>query len=445
MTPAPLQVGQAPSELALNSAGFTPLAFANALRIGSSSPVYVAGLLRREPRIGLWSTDTTPSRPDTEPWISELFPDPATPVTTTSTPSGMSTSTSCRLWVLGAAHLQQPGRCPHRRLQGGPVVQVPPGERAAGPQPLDRPLEHHLATGGAGAGAEVDGVVGDLDRLRLVLDDQHGVALVAQLQQQVVHPLDVVRVQPDRRLVEDVGDVGERRAEVADHLGALCLSARQGARRPVEREVAQPDLRERVEEVLQPGEQRRHRRLVEAPDPVGQVADLHRADVGDVLPLDLRRPGLLAESGAVALGTGRERHRPLHEGADVRLQRVDLLGQERLLDPRDQPLVRQVDPVDLDLGRLLVEQVVQLPLGVLADRLVRVEEAAAAEDAAVPAVHAVAGDRERALVERQAVVVQRRQVEVGDRAHALAARTHAAETGEGRLLGPRLAGAALDR
>ena len=100
MTPAPLQVGQAPSELALNSAGFTPLAFANALRIGSSSPVYVAGLLRREPRIAVWSTDTTPSRPDTEPSISELFPDPATPVTTTSTPSGMSTSTSRRLWAL---------------------------------------------------------------------------------------------------------------------------------------------------------------------------------------------------------------------------------------------------------------------------------------------------------------------------------------------------------
>ena len=39
MTPAPLQLGQAPSELALNSAGLTPLALANALRIGSSSPV----------------------------------------------------------------------------------------------------------------------------------------------------------------------------------------------------------------------------------------------------------------------------------------------------------------------------------------------------------------------------------------------------------------------
>src|SRR5437016_14036431 len=100
MTPAPLQLGQAPSELALNNAGFTPLAFANALRIGSSSPVYVAGLLRREPRIAPWSITTTPSRPETEPWISELLPEPATPVTTQSTPSGMSTSkigrASCR-------------------------------------------------------------------------------------------------------------------------------------------------------------------------------------------------------------------------------------------------------------------------------------------------------------------------------------------------------------
>src|ERR671919_2775295 len=99
MTPAPLQVGQAPSELALNSDGLTPLAFANALRIGSSTLVYVAGLLRREPRIAVWSIDTTPSRPETEPSISELLPEPATPVTTQSTPSGMSTSTSWRLCV----------------------------------------------------------------------------------------------------------------------------------------------------------------------------------------------------------------------------------------------------------------------------------------------------------------------------------------------------------
>ena len=158
---------------------------------------------------------------------------------------------------------------------------MPPGEDAAGPQPLDGALEADRAARGTGAGAEVDDVVGDRDRLG-VLDDQHGVALVAQPPQQVVHPLNVVRVQPDGGLVEDVRGVGERRPEMPDHLGALCLAARQRPRRPVEREVAQPDLHERVEGLLQRGEQRRHRRLVEAADPLGQVADLHRAGVGDV-------------------------------------------------------------------------------------------------------------------------------------------------------------------
>lgn len=59
--------------------------------------MYVAGLLRREPRIGDWSIDTTPADAGIEPWISELFPEPATPVTTTRMPSGMSTSTFFRL------------------------------------------------------------------------------------------------------------------------------------------------------------------------------------------------------------------------------------------------------------------------------------------------------------------------------------------------------------
>src|SRR5438552_5822074 len=97
MTPLPSQLGQAPAELALNSSALTPFALAKAVRIGSSSPVYVAGLLRREPRIGVWSIETTPAPLGIDPWISELLPDPATPVTTVSTPSGMSTLTSRRL------------------------------------------------------------------------------------------------------------------------------------------------------------------------------------------------------------------------------------------------------------------------------------------------------------------------------------------------------------
>ena len=76
------------------------------------------------------------------------------------------------------------------------------------PQTRDGALEADGATGRTGAGAEVDDAVGDGDRLGFVLDDEHCVPLVPKLQQQVVHPLDVVRVHADRGLVEDIGDVG---------------------------------------------------------------------------------------------------------------------------------------------------------------------------------------------------------------------------------------------
>ena len=118
---------------------------------------------------------------------------------------------------------------------------------------------------------------------RLVFDDQHGVALVAQHQQQVVHPRNVVRVQSDRQLVEHVGHVSERRPS-GESAGALCLAAGQRACWPVEREVAQPDLMN--DQVL--ARLRATAQLtIEAADPFGQVVDLHRACVRDVVPLDL--------------------------------------------------------------------------------------------------------------------------------------------------------------
>jgi hypothetical protein len=197
---------------------------------------------------------------------------------------------------------------------------VPPGQGVTAPQAADGALEDDLAAGGAGAGAEVHDVVGDRDHRRLVLHHEHRVALVPQPQQQVVHPLDVMRVHADGGLVEDVGDVGERGAEVADHLDALCLAAREGARGAVEREVAKPDLGERVEGAPQRRQQGGGGRLSEAPHPAGEVGDLHRAGAGDVEPADPRRPGRLAEPGAAAVGTGGEGGRAVHERPDVRLQ-----------------------------------------------------------------------------------------------------------------------------
>ena len=219
-------MGQAPSELALNSAGFTPLAFANAVRIGSSNPVYVAGLLRREPRIAPWSIDTTPTPGGIDVVHQRALAGAGDAGDDDKHPEWDVDVDVAQVVRCRAADLERAGGRPHRRLQGGPIVEMAPGKGAAGPQLLHGALEHHLAAGASGARAEVDHVVGDRDRLRLVLHDEHRIALVPQPQQQVVHPRDVMGVQADRRLVEDVRDVGERGAEMADHLRALCLAAR---------------------------------------------------------------------------------------------------------------------------------------------------------------------------------------------------------------------------
>ncbi|CAB5034689.1 unannotated protein [freshwater metagenome] len=130
-------------------------------------------------------------------------------------------------------------------------------------------------------------MLGDRDRLGPVLDDQHGVALVTQSQEQVVHALNVVRMQPRRGFVERIGDIGQRRAEVPDHLHPLSLAARQRSRRSVEGEVAQADLDKRAQRVVQRREQWCDRGLVQALDPGRKIADLHEAGLGDADPSNL--------------------------------------------------------------------------------------------------------------------------------------------------------------
>ena len=130
-------------------------------------------------------------------------------------------------------------------------------------------------------------MIGDGDRLRLVLNDEDRVPLIAKPPEQIVHPRDVVRMQPDRGLVEHVGDIGQRGAEMANHLDPLSLTARQRSRCSIEGQVAEANLDERVEGVAERFEQWGNGGLFERTDPHGEVADLHRAGVGDVDAVDL--------------------------------------------------------------------------------------------------------------------------------------------------------------
>ena len=72
-------------------------------------------------------------------------------------------------------------------------------------------------------------MVGDPDRVLVVLDDDHRVAEVAHADHRLDEPVVVALVQADRRLVEDVEHADEARADLRRQPDALGLAAGEGA------------------------------------------------------------------------------------------------------------------------------------------------------------------------------------------------------------------------
>ena len=174
--------------------------------------------------------------------MSELLPDPATPVM-----SGQDRRRDVDVDVLEVVRARVADRQPARRRADALLDRQRAVEEAAGQgvgvaEVGERALEDDLAAGVAGARAHVDDVVGDLHHVGVVLDDDHGVALVAQLLEQLGEAMHVARVQADARLVEDVHHVDEAAAEVLDHLDALRLAAGQRVGLAVEAQVVEPDV-----------------------------------------------------------------------------------------------------------------------------------------------------------------------------------------------------------
>ena len=106
------------------------------------------------------------------------------------------------------------------------------------------PCGDDVAAMHAGAGADIDHIVGGADRVLVVLDHDHGVAEVAQPLQRFKQPLVVALVQPDRGLVEHVEHAGQAGADLRGEPDALALAAGQRARGARERQVIEPDIDE---------------------------------------------------------------------------------------------------------------------------------------------------------------------------------------------------------
>src|SRR5690606_10707 len=162
-----------------------------------------------------------------------------------------------------------------------------------------------LAAVRARAGPEVDDVVGGEDRLAVVLDHDHGVAEVAQVDQRVQEPLVVALMEPDRRLVEDVHHADEPRADLAREPNALSLAARERIGASVERQVAEPDVDEEPDPVRDLGDDFLRDLAAPAADlevreELEGVRDGERADLGQSFVRDEHVPCRAVQASAAA-------------------------------------------------------------------------------------------------------------------------------------------------
>ena len=179
--------------------------------------------------------------------MSVDLPEPDTPVTQTNRPTGRCSVTFCRLLPvapvivssrpgLGAVALGRNRNLPvAREILAGQRMR-----RAA--DVVGRALRDDLPAVLAGARPHVDHVVGGVDRVLVVLDDDDAVAEVAQVLERGEQAVVVALVQADRRLVQHVHDAGQPRADLRGETDALRLAARQRFRRAVERQVVEADV-----------------------------------------------------------------------------------------------------------------------------------------------------------------------------------------------------------
>ena len=85
-------------------------------------------------------------------------------------------------------------------------------------------------------------MVGRLDDLAVVLDQDQRVAQVAQVPQRPQQPGVVARVQADRRLVEHVEHAGQSAADLAGQADPLALAAGERRRAAGQGQVVEADV-----------------------------------------------------------------------------------------------------------------------------------------------------------------------------------------------------------
>jgi len=296
-----------------------------------------------------------------------------------------------------------------------PPPQILPRDPRRLQEPLDPPGVHHLPAAAPRAGADVDRVVGAPDHGRVVLDDEDAVPLVTQPPKHPDHGVDILRVESDRRLVEDVHQLHEVAAELARHLHPLALPARERGHGAVERQVPHVDLHHVGEHLLHLPDDRSRDVPLDRPEERAEVGELEIHQLRDRSAVEFHGTRLLVDARPAA-GVARRVDEvflvrvPARRG-ELLLGLVDVQAFELPDDPLVVLRVRPGAVPLLDRDRLRVQQVAEFVFGEILQLLVHVEEADRDHLAPVPRPHLVVGVDDRPLPDGLLPVKQKVRVD----------------------------------
>src|SRR6188508_114699 len=104
------------------------------------------------------------------------------------------------------------------------------------------PLSNHLATKAPRTRAQIDQMIGRADGILVVLDHYHGVTEVPEFPERAQETLVVPLVQADARLVQDVENTHQARADLSCEPDPLGFAAGKSSRGAVQGEIVEPHI-----------------------------------------------------------------------------------------------------------------------------------------------------------------------------------------------------------
>ncbi len=173
------------------------------------------------------------------------MPDPDTPLTPTSNPSGKRDGEVLQVVLAGTAHGNPAHPVGFAALFGSRHGQSP-AEVASGyalstaPKPVGRPLVNQLTSGFTGLRPHIDDLITESDHFRIVFHHHHGIAQIHQAPELGHETLLITGMKPHAGFIEDVEDVDQGRTQGPGQVHPLHFAAGKGARLAIQGEVVEP-------------------------------------------------------------------------------------------------------------------------------------------------------------------------------------------------------------